>query len=87
MRHDDSVKGALVTPDGRLLSWSMDHTLRLWDANWPPGSIFAVACSLLPDVEMKDVLDRYHLGKSDPICQSPQNIPLPEWSNIERESD
>ena len=29
--HTSSVKGALALPDGRLLSWSDDHTLRLWD--------------------------------------------------------
>src|SRR5262249_27278597 len=86
MRHDDHVLGALVMPDGHLLSWSW-NTLRQWDASWPAGSIFAVACSLLPDKEMNDVLDRYHLRKSDPICQSPQNIPLPDWYKIERVPD
>ncbi|MBY5896042.1 TIR domain-containing protein [Rhizobium leguminosarum] len=31
-RHDGPVTGALLTPDGsRALSWSGDHTLRLWD--------------------------------------------------------
>jgi WD40 repeat protein len=29
--HARSVKGALVLPDGRILSWSQDNTLRLWD--------------------------------------------------------
>jgi WD40 repeat protein len=29
--HTRSVNGALALPDGRLLSWSDDHTLRLWD--------------------------------------------------------
>ena len=86
MRHDAKVIGALVMPDGHLVSWS-NKTLRQWDANWPAGSIFAVACSLLPDVELHDVLERYHLGRSDPICRSPQDIPLPDWSKIERVSD
>ena len=30
--HTDTVLGALVLPEGRLLSWSCDHTLRLWDS-------------------------------------------------------
>ena len=32
MKHDDSVFGARLTKDEtRILSWSDDHTLRLWD--------------------------------------------------------
>ena len=29
--HTDEVYGVLSLPDGRLLSWSTDRTLRLWD--------------------------------------------------------
>jgi WD40 repeat protein len=37
MRHDDSVNGALLTRDGtRIVSWSYDNTLRLWDV--PSGN-------------------------------------------------
>ena len=33
MRHDGPVWGALLTGDeDRILSWSEDNTLRLWDA-------------------------------------------------------
>ena len=33
MRHEDRVRGAVYSPDGkRILSWSYDNTLRLWDA-------------------------------------------------------
>ena len=32
MKHDDLVNGAVLTKDEtRILSWSDDHTLRLWD--------------------------------------------------------
>ena len=30
--HTDAILGALVLPDGRLLSWSRDRTLRIWDS-------------------------------------------------------
>ena len=29
--HTDSVCGALLLPEGHILSWSDDHTLRIWD--------------------------------------------------------
>jgi WD40 repeat protein len=33
LRHGGSVNGAVYSPDGkRILSWSKDNTLRLWDA-------------------------------------------------------
>lgn len=31
--HSDQVKGALELPNGRILSWSDDQTLRLWDGH------------------------------------------------------
>ncbi len=38
--HADTVDGAKVLKDGRILSWSSDHTLRLWDGQ--TGEILAV---------------------------------------------
>ena len=33
LRHEGGVWGAVYSPDGkRILSWSDDETLRLWDA-------------------------------------------------------
>ncbi|MGF6789737.1 DUF4062 domain-containing protein [Paraburkholderia tuberum] len=29
--HQSTVRGALLLPDGQALSWSADHTLRIWD--------------------------------------------------------
>ncbi|MDX2075712.1 MAG: TIR domain-containing protein [bacterium] len=39
MKHDDNVNGAILLKDGRILSWSNDHTLRLWDNDGNPLSI------------------------------------------------
>jgi len=36
MKHDSSVNGAVQLGDGRLLSWSWDNTLRLWEADGKP---------------------------------------------------
>ena len=35
-RHEGEVRGVLALGDGRVLSWSMDSTLRLWDAGGTP---------------------------------------------------
>ena len=29
--HAKEIRGVLSLPDGRALSWSMDHTMRVWD--------------------------------------------------------
>jgi WD40 repeat protein len=39
--HQSGVYGALALEDGRILSWSGDGTLRLWDSNGGPLSIWA----------------------------------------------
>ncbi|MBI5605952.1 MAG: TIR domain-containing protein [Deltaproteobacteria bacterium] len=37
--HTFEVKGALQLPDGRILSWSGDRTLRLWDTDGRPLAV------------------------------------------------
>jgi WD40 repeat protein len=37
--HEYGVYGALTLPDGRLLSWSGDKTLRLWSAEGAPLTV------------------------------------------------
>jgi hypothetical protein len=47
MKHDDIVQGGVLTRDEtRILSWSDDKTLRLWDAGWPKGNLLEVACAI-----------------------------------------
>src|SRR3712207_7657687 len=58
--------------ESRILSWSEDGTLRLWNAGWPKGNIVKVACALLPDTSLEQVseLDR----KSTRLNSSHANI-------------
>jgi WD40 repeat protein len=37
--HTDSVDGAMLLPDGRILSWDRDKTLRLWDQSGKPLAV------------------------------------------------
>ena len=64
-------------PEGRLLSWSSDKTLRLWDASWPKGHIFEIACAVLPDKELDSLTKRYGIEVAKPICEPRAKIPLP----------
>jgi len=38
--HTDQVEGVKSLPDGRILSWSHDKTLRLWDSDGNPAKTF-----------------------------------------------
>jgi hypothetical protein len=46
----------LMNNETRILSWSDDHTLRLWDVDWPKGNLLEVTCALLP-MEERDATD------------------------------
>jgi WD40 repeat protein len=37
--HEGRVSGALFLSDGRILSWSIDRTLRLWRADGTPDGV------------------------------------------------
>ncbi|TAJ84534.1 TIR domain-containing protein [Reyranella sp.] len=83
LRHDDAPVGALELADGRLLVRVADDTLVQWKV-LPPGSLFEVAYTLLPDLDLESVAARYGLGSIEQISRSPQEIPLPDWNTIER---
>ena len=75
-------------PDGkRILSWSNDKTLRLWDVSWQGDDIFEIACKYAPMMsskgEMDRLSDRYGVKIEQPICQEGVKIPAPDWSRME----
>lgn len=84
--HND-VWGALELSSGRVLSWSKaEGTLRLWQLNLSDSSLFDLSCTLLPDKELETVEKRYAIDlKKVQICDSPKNIPMPDWNVIERD--
>jgi hypothetical protein len=77
--------GALLTKDERrILSWSIDGTLRLWDAGWPRGNLLEVVCALLEDQDANNASKHYGVTIVDPICV-PRNATLElDLSLIER---
>ncbi len=57
--HSDSVEGLLFLPDGRLLSWSRDTTLRLWDhtngktvASFTGHKSWVLGAAVMPDLNI-----------------------------------
>jgi hypothetical protein len=68
MKHNDLMEVALLTKDEtRILSWSSDHTLRLWDAGWPKGNLLASACTLLMNHDIGQASK--HSGDRDPCAR------------------
>ena len=59
LRHEDRVRGAVYSPDGkRILSWSSDKTLRLWDVSWQGDDCFEIACNYTPMMSSKEEMER-----------------------------
>ncbi len=80
--------GALYSPDGkRILSWSQDKTLRLWDVSWQGDDLFEIACKYTPMMSSKEEMERlskrYGVKIEQPICQPGVKIPDPDWSRME----
>jgi hypothetical protein len=67
------VEGAIYSPDGkRILSWSADNALRLWDASWQGDNLFEIACNYAPMMNSKEEMERlskrYGVKVDEPIC-------------------
>ena len=82
MKHEGQINGALILNDGqRMLSWSADGTLRLWDISWQGNNLFEIACNHWPEHDLALVSKQYGVTIADPICES-KTIPLPNWSSV-----
>ena len=68
--HEAPVLGAAFSPDGaRVVTASLDRTARLWDVgSIPKGTLFQIACALLPDHDLTDLARDYGLTNLLPIC-------------------
>ena len=80
--------GAVYSSDGkRILSWSKDLTLRLWDVSWQGDNLFEIACKFTPmmsaKAEMNRLSKRYGVRIEEPICQPGVKIPDPDWRRTE----
>ena len=77
----------LFTGRQRILSWSQDKTLRLWDVSWRGDNLFEIACNTTPMTnskkEMERLSKRYGVTIEEPICQPGVKIPDPDWSRTE----
>jgi WD40 repeat protein len=78
MTHDGLVWGARLSRDEtRILSWSEDNTVRLWDVSWRGLNLLEIACNHLPpDHDLSAVSERYDIKITDPICQPDKVIPV-----------
>ena len=73
MAHD---KAPMNRDQTRIVSWSADGTVRLWNVAWHGANLFEIACRHSPpDHDVSDIPDRYGVSISDPICQPGKVIP------------
>ena len=90
MKHEKDVRGAVFSRDeSRILSWSDDGTVRIWDVTYPNGDLLEIACALLPEHSLTEALRLYGMQANEssiePICATNAPIPMPPWDKIERE--
>jgi WD40 repeat protein len=75
--HGGPVTSAAFSADGRrVISASLDGTARIWDVSpIPKGDILVVACRLLPDKRLDNLVRNYPPRIDTPICAT--NPPPP----------
>jgi hypothetical protein len=85
MKHDDTVLGAVFDKaEARILSWSSDKTVRLWDVlRLGPGHHVEVACRLLPDKNIATLRDDFGINVADGICTNDgKDAPAPDFRDL-----
>jgi hypothetical protein len=85
MKHQSSVWGAVFDKaEGRILSWSYDGTVRLWDvARLGPRSLVEAACRLLPDKDVSTLRRDFGIAVTDPICgYDGKEAPAPDFRDL-----
>ena len=94
--HSESIRGAQVLPDGRILSWSFDKTLRLWDGKTgAPLTVLeghsqdVVGVQVLPDGRILVLSDEAKMSIWDlnnAVCIASGALPaLREWLPLSME--
>ena len=85
IRHEGPVWGAVFDKaEARILSWSQDRTVRLWDvARLGPGNLVEAACRLLPDKDVSTLRRDFGIDVTDPICsRAGKDAPAPDFREL-----
>jgi hypothetical protein len=79
------VEGALFDrAEARILSWSDDGTVRLWDiARLTEGNLIELGCRLSVDKDISTLQKNSGIKVSEPICTNQgKDAPAPNFSEL-----
>ena len=85
MRHDGPVLGAVFDrSEGRILSWSQQGTIRLWNvARLMDGNLVELGCRLLADKDISTLQKDFGIKVTDPICTNlGKDAPAPAFDEL-----
>ena len=85
MKHDSAVNGALFDQaQARILSWSEDGTVRLWNiARLMDGNLVEVGCRLLADKDISTLQEKFGIKVTEPICTNEgKDAPAPDFIEL-----